>query len=474
MPPERRIALRAKLIAVWQALRASYWFIPSLMAAAAIVLSVAMVTVDDLLGDLWVFELDWMHVNEPEGARLLLSTIAGSMIGVAGVTFSITIAAVAFASGQFGPRILASFMRDRINQVTLGTFVATFLYCVLVLRTIDSSAGSAGVPHLAALVGVGFAVASIGVLIQFIHHIADSLNSASAMSAIGSDLRGAIETLYPERIGEAGDEAAPSALDGRDAKPDGLPIAFARHAVPIPALGQGYVQALSAADLMATAVARDVVIRVVRRPGDFAADGRPIAYAWPPDRVDADAVRAVQGCFALGRRRTPHQDVRLLVDQLVDMAGRALSPGINDPQTAIGCLQWLGVGLSEMARRRAPRAQRTDEAGTVRVVSYPLTFADFAEATLGRLRPYFERDRNAALAMLGAVADVMLDAGRRDDRLVLVGHAERLVEGGRVHGLSAADIGWLEQRLTDIKALIEREPGPPRLADLADWMQGHG
>jgi uncharacterized membrane protein len=164
---------------LWDRLRGSYWFLPALMAAGAVALSFAAVALDARLGDDWAEGIGWFHQNKAEGARNLLATVAGSMIGVAGLTFSIAIAAVMQAAQNFGPRLIVNFMRDRGNQVVLGTFVATFVYCLMVLRTVQgASEGTAAfVPHLSVLIGVVLALASLGVLIYFPHPVT-SLSSA--------------------------------------------------------------------------------------------------------------------------------------------------------------------------------------------------------------------------------------------------------------------------------------------------------
>lgn len=136
--------MRAHLSKYWEGLRSSYWFVPTLMMLAAIVLSFLTTAADAALGADWIENAGWFHPNTPEGARALLSAIGGSMITVAGVTFSITIAAVAYATSMLGPRLLNNFMRDVSNQITLGTFIATFLYCLLVLRTVHSGSPDQG------------------------------------------------------------------------------------------------------------------------------------------------------------------------------------------------------------------------------------------------------------------------------------------------------------------------------------------
>ena len=447
---------------------------PALLTAGAIILSFVTVGLDRWIITDWQARnnaLDWLLSNDPDGARLLLSAIAGSMIGVAGVSFSITIAVMAYASSQFGPRIINNFMRDRVNQVTLGVFAATFVYCLLVLRTVTSAPNGAGVPHLSVLVGLGFAVVCIAVLIQFIHNIADSIHANSAMARIGAELRDSVTRLFPEEIGAPAPQtlSVPGTLDENRAT--GMPVAFARHAVPVPATKDGYLQALSEDDLIAVAQQLDLVIRVVLRPGDFAATGRPLAFAWPPDKVDEAAILAIQRCYATGSRRTPQQDARLPLDQLVDMAGRALSPGVNDPMTAIGCLQWLCAMLSCVARREEPKPGRVDAEGTLRVVASPLTFDNLVEASVGRLRPYFETDRNAAFAMMRMIAEVIQDASRSSDRAALITEAEKLIEGARQCLVVRDDVARLDRILNDIKILASLKPGPRCLADGSDWME---
>lgn len=436
-----------------------------MMAVAAAGLSVVTVDLDDRMGHEWVEAAEWLHGSRPEGARLLLSTIAGSMLGVAGVTFSVTIAAVAYASNQFGPRIITNFMRDRVNQFTLGTFVATFLFCLLVLRKVQPGEDLSAVPHLSLLVAIGFAIASIGVLIEFIHHIADSIHANSAMAAVGRELNQALEEEYP--LQEAGSPSGAVQPDERL-----LPAAFTNEALPVPATVDGFVQAVSREELLEVASSRGLVVQVVRPPGDFAAVGRAVAYVWPPAKVDREAIAAVQRCFAFGRRRTPHQDPRLPLDQLVDMAGRALSPSVNDPMTAIGCLNWLGSALSSLARRRQPPRELADEEGVIRVVLSPLGFADYAEAIFGSLRPYFACDRNACFAMMRVLGEIMVDAQRPEQRTVLFAHACRLAEdaGGRL--AVADDRAELDRMLRDLRRLANREGGRPPPAELADWMHG--
>lgn len=199
--------MKARIVRWWAMLRGSYWFVPGLMTVGAIVFSFVFINLDQRFGAQWMRDWSYLYASKPEGARALLSTIAGSMIGVAGVTFSITIAAVAYASSSFGPRILTSFMRDTGNQVTLGTFIATYVYCLLILRTVRSGDETLFVPHLSVLFGVAMALASLAVLIFFIHHIPRSIHVGNVVAEIGREMLRKADSLYPEE----GQDPSPSA-----------------------------------------------------------------------------------------------------------------------------------------------------------------------------------------------------------------------------------------------------------------------
>jgi uncharacterized membrane protein len=177
----------------WDRLRSSYWFIPSVMALIAISLSFATIAADTKFRDDMLREQGWIYTGGAEGARAVLSVIAGSIITVAGTTFSITIASLSLASAQFGPRLLHNFMRDTGNQVVLGTFISTFLYCLLVLRTIRGLEDNTYVPHLSVTLGVALAVASLGVLIYFIHHVAESIQVAHIIHVVGAELNDSVK-----------------------------------------------------------------------------------------------------------------------------------------------------------------------------------------------------------------------------------------------------------------------------------------
>ena len=402
-------------------MRQSYWFVPAVMTLAAIVLGAAMPWLDAALGDGWMGAVPFIHALDVEGARGILTTIAGSVIGVAGVTFSIAIAAVSFASGTYGPRLIGNFMRDRGNQVTLGTFVSAFVYCVVVLRAVQSPLGedvAANVPQIAVLVAMGLMLASIAVLIFFIHHVPESINIMNIAARIGTDLRASVHALFPERTGEVArtDEARTNEAT-RERPPTLAERGFDEEdAYRLTADGTGYLQRYDLAFLDRTAERNDLVVRLLHRPGSFVVAGDAVLLVWPREvggAVDG-AIEALHGGFVLGTERTDFQDVLFLIDELVEIAARALSPGVNDPFTANTCMDWLGRGLIEFARR-APEDELAPD-GDERVVAYPVTFGAVMDAAWNQARQYVARDRNAtlhALATLGRIGASCPDEGRR-------------------------------------------------------------
>ena len=471
MPP-----IRARALSVWDEVRHSYWFLPSLMTAGAAVLAFVLIGVDGRVGPEWIEQVSFLYGNRPEGARAVLSTIAGSMIGVAGVTFSITIASVVYASGQYGPRLLTNFMGDQGNQVTLGTFIATFLYCLLVLRTIRSAGEGEGpdvvaafVPHVAILVGLALAVASVGVLIFFIHHVPESIHVSNLIAGVGRDLERKIETLFPERIGSG--ETTHAAERDDDAFTE-VPDGFYEEARPVAADGAGYVTGIDAEALLDLATEHDLLVRIRHRPGDFVAPGDTLVLAWPPDRATDDVDDAIRTAFAWGRQRTARQDVRFLVNELVEIAARALSPGVNDPFTAISCLDWLGAALKDLAGRDFPSPQRYDEAGALRVVAYPTTFDEFVGGVYGQLRSYVAADRNAALHALKTIGEV---AGRISDdsqRAVLRHQADAIREGAEAALALEADRQSVRRRHAEVVRLLSGRVAYEEVTARTDWIGG--
>lgn len=386
-----------RLAAFWDGLRSSFWFLPSIMAGAAIALSFVLVAMDRWVGTEAAREVGWLDAFGPESARSILAAIAGSMISVAGLTFSMTMLTLQLASSQFGPRLLRNFMRDRGYQIVLGTFTATFVYCLLVLRTVRGTEGSHFVPQVAVAVGVLLALASIAVLIFFIHHVATSIRIETLLADLAAETRDAVDRLYPEMIGR---DPPPS----EDTKPDSLiPANFDSDVRLIRSDQSGYVQRVDVDALMRLATEHGLIIRIEQAPGSFLKDGDALLSAHPEVAVPDEVADSLRGALVVGQERTPDQDLEFLIRRIVEIAQRALSPGINDPTTALYCIDRLGETFSRMAERDMPSPLRFDEKRRLRIVTEVRTLAELACPALAAVARYGIGDADVVAKLLGTI-----------------------------------------------------------------------
>jgi len=418
------------------------------MALGAVTLAFALPQLDRVaqaeLSEKW----DWTYTGGPEGARAVLSTIAGSMITVAGVVFSITIVALSLASAQFGPRLLRNFIRDRGNQFVLGTFTATYIYCLLVLRTVRGTNHEHFVPGISVTVGFFFALVGLGVLIYFIHHVAVSIQANEVIATVGRELDETIDRLWPEELGQG----PPS-----PAKPveTAVPAAMIHDAAPIAALASGYIAAINDSALLRLACEHDVVVSLQRRPGHFVVRGNPLATIWPGDRADDDLGQALNGVFTLSTHRTPFQDVEFAIDQLVEVAVRALSPGVNDPFTAMACIDRLGQALSRLCRRSVPSNRRYDAEGQLRVIACPSTIESITDAAFNQIRQYGRSSPAVMIRLLETLAVVANSGQREVDRAALLRHAELIQRASQQSIPEQADRGDVEERFAAVQSALQ-------------------
>lgn len=396
----------------------TFWFVPSLITIGAIAFSYATVQLDQIAGEAWATNVGWLWAGGADGAREVLSTIAGSMITVAGVTFSITIVSLTLAASQYGSRLLRTFMRDTGNQAVLGTLIGTFVYCLLVLRTVRTEE-PVFIPYLSVNVGLLFAIASLGVLIYFIHHITSSLQAENLVAGLARDLNKLIDRDFPRGLGQP-EQAFPEALDGGDV-PD-----FERASAVLPAARSGYIQTVDSGRLLRLAKDRDVVLELRHKPGDFVKQGTILVRLWPGQKYTRVVGRAIDKAFVIGHHRTPTQDILHLLQQIVEIAIRSLSQGVNNPFTAMTCLDWLSASLTLMAERDPPPRYRYDESGRLRAITNTVSFADVADTVFTEFRQHGVSNLAVVRRSFQALAVVGERTKRPADRNNLRGHAELL------------------------------------------------
>lgn len=453
---------------LWIALTSSLWFIPGTIVAGAILAAVALVELSAAIDAEALARLPRLFGAGAAGSREMLSTIAGSVITVAGVTFSITIAALALASAQYTPRVLRTFMGDRANQVVLGTFVGVYAYCLVVLRTIRGGDEGAFVPSVAVLGGFLLALVSVGVLIFFIHHIAAALQASTILERVRLTTEEAIGHLFPDDMGDA--------LDEDD---DAVSRTVAAAGLAWRAVGvrrTGYIQGLDTDGLLELAGDRGVVIRMDRAVGDFVTTGTALVHVASsgstPERGtrnpagdDEDFSRALDSLFTINAHRTVEQDAAFGLLQISDIALKALSPGINDTTTAVTCVDHVGALLACLAGRRFPPRLRTD-GGDLRVIAAGPTFANLVSLGLDDIR----RNAEGNVTVLGRLFDAIETASgfTRDParRQVLAAQVELLGEAIERSVRAPSDRAMLAARVRAAHTLIATPPEPsftPRL-----------
>lgn len=412
-----------RLAHAWQDLRGSLWFVPGVMAIAAMALALVMLRLDDWWAPTWILESGWIYSRSAAGARDLLSTVAASMITIAGLTFSIVVVALQLASSQFGPRVLRNYMRDRGSQFVLGTYIATFLYCLMVMRTIGDV--DADQPRLAVTVGVGLAIASLAVLIYFLHHSAKSIHAPNVIAGVARELRGSIDRIYPAKVGEPAPHLP-------------MPITDSALETTIDADADGYLQRVDGDALIAVAEDHDLVVRVLHRPGDFVFAGQPLLAVSPVHAMSADRDASLKRALFLGSQRTAEQDVEFCFEQLVQVGLRALSPAYNDPLTAAACIEHLGAALHRLLQRDEPPSVRAGRSAQPRVIAPPVGVDRLIDLVL---TPLIESAGGSSIVLhqLSKTLEVLAPQARTHDvrdalaaATAMIEHAAQSLESPRV------------------------------------------
>ena len=439
--------MTARLKALWFGINASYWFLPAIFSLIALVTATFTIWLDRTGWSSFLNDINWLQPARPDGASNMLSVIAGTMIGVASTVFSITIAAVAYASGNYGPRLLTNFMEDRGNQFSLATFIGTFVYAITVLRSVrgedeaPSNLESIGsglpgfVPQFSLLITFGLTLLSVAVLVYFLNHIPASIRINTVLEGIGSRLLKEIQKRFPDS--NSGRHVQPT--------PEGTAIVAKR---------TGYIQAIGFESLEQLAKRENGKLKLAVRTGDFVHPDVTIAYWADMDVVEDTPDDEVRGAFSLGSMRTPAQDMQFLIDELVEIGLRALSPGINDPFTAVTAVHWLGAATAELAQRDLTRSFAKD-GEEQHLVLLEDDFSHFVERGFGAMRSAVATNRIATLVTFDALVDTATTLDDETRRQDIMREGELLVLQAREH-LVGPELHAVEARYQSFRNRIER------------------
>ena len=425
--------MKAYLLKAIQGVTDAFWSLPAVIILLLSGLAVAVADIRQLDAlPAWLPQ-DWIYGGGDTGARTLLGAIASSTIGVAGTLFSITIAALTLASSQMGPRLLRNFIRDRGNQVTLGVLLGTFAYALILLRSVRGGESPAFVPALGVTLGLALAGACIALLVYFIHHVASRINVDTVIALVHAEL----ETGLARLTLDSAPAAPPDPIDWSRAPTVCLPVS-------------GYLQQVDTAALADWADQNDCVIHLLRRPGEFVFPNTAIARI---SKHVAGAEVAVRHRIALSPQAGAPADLTFPVAQLVEIAVRALSPGINDPRTAVSVLNRLGAALAILTQRHLDTDVITRD-GVARLRVRPLLYAEITDVMFDMIRENAGAAPSVLIHMLGVLAEVARIETDPERRESLRRHALRAHAQGQALFVNPADLDRLAVAKADLQASL--------------------
>ena len=368
----------------------------------------------------WVPKVIFPSHADPQVAQVILGGIAASIMTVVSIVFAILLMTLTLASMQFSPRIIVSFTRDRVTQWTLGIFLGTFSYCMAALPA-ARSLPQPFAPVATVLGAMVLALACVCWLLFFIHHISQAISVNHIVDRIASETEAMIIELMPWPHMQGLTHLA---------KPGAWEAAIASET-------SGYIRVIDTKRLVAVAKTHRMEVLVLRRVGQFVPAGIPLLKVSKGDRLSAENSAEFRGAFDFGPSRTLQQDVEFGVLQIVDIALKAISPAVNDPSTAITCVDQLSRILIRFASRKPPESTLYDPPGVSRVTIQWPTFERLVDAAFEQIRLYSQTDVAVSLRMLRALDDIgetttvssyhriLVELGRR----IVSGCAEKLGEG---------------------------------------------
>jgi uncharacterized membrane protein len=431
-----------KILFFWKELMTTFWFLPVLILCFSVFLSIFMLYLDSLIT---ISNEGWIRfflVQSSDSARSILSTISSAMIGVAGTVFSVTLVALTLASSQFGPRLIKNFMYVRLNQVVLGSYISTYLYCLLVLNSITESNGYIFIPSISILIAILAAIANIILLIIFIHRIAISIQADKVISDISDFISKQVETLYPEKSGD--DMEAQESVQASAA----ISGYYIRTIIKSPK--SGYLQYIDNEVLVEVVSKHDALLELYHRPGSYLVKGREIGLLYSNTNWENEKLEKLFNQLVIGKTKTSQQDLEYSIRQMVEIAARALSPGVNDPYTAIVCIDNLTAIMCYLAQAKFPSKYRFDEEGNLRVIADTSDFEGALNAAFNQIRQFSGGSPAVIIRLMEALITIHEFASKENHKEAVIKHAEMVLSIGRKTIEEKNDLDDLTERAVKI------------------------
>ncbi|WP_435980075.1 DUF2254 domain-containing protein [Psychrobacter sp. DM4] len=451
---------------LWQQLIGSYWFIPTACVLAGILLAPLFVTIDEYFDRETIKDLAFAFTGDADAARAMMTAIAGAVLGVAGTTFSITIAVLSMASSQFGPRLLRNFLTDTPNQFVLGAFIGTFSYSLLVLKSIHKFDVGFGVPQLSVTFAIIMAIICALLLVYFVQHMVHAIQASHVIQDASNDALDNINHWYDDHC---------DIQHHHDVLQEDIKQYHTWSSTPIYAPVSGYLQQIYFESLITLTQDYGGVVQLHANLGDFVTDKNVIGYFYQcpidhpndfqktktsdlaimPRHPDGLFWQRFATCIRIEPRAVHSNDIAYSLGQVTEIAVRALSPGINDPKTAVNCVQSLTICLSVMMRRQPPSpyhfyvpphnkdeteiAANKPRIATLAVVTQTPRIADFIDTSLGEIRRYAVADLMVLKALCQAMTDLNYAQVNSAQQQTLL-HEIALIERAGIENLSYSEL----------------------------------
>jgi uncharacterized membrane protein len=426
-----------KILFFWRELKASFWFIPVLIIILSIPTAIGFAYLDDVVTLSRQGLQRYFFVNSSDSARSILSTISGAMVGVAGTVFSVTLVALTLASSQLGPRIIKNFMYVRLNQVVLGAYVATYLYCLIILNTIKGNNGFTFIPSISILFALILAVVNIVLLIVFIHQITISLQADKMISDIHKYLTSQITTLFPdeqEKIEYINEEQA-----------NNIKLLYS-NIISLKSHKSGYLQYLALETLIEQVAIDNSLLELKVRTGDYIVKDSEIGKIYQITNAVESRLEKIKDQFIIGKTRTSQQDFEFSIHQMVEIASKALSPGVNDPFTAIACIDNLTAVMSYLTQVRFPPRYLFDKDKNLRIISDTFNFEGVLNAAFNQIRQFSSGNPAVIIKLMEALITLSKFTTKESDKKAVINHAKMVLNVGKTS----------IKEENDLKDLIER------------------
>lgn len=412
-----------KLLYVWDELKSTFWFVPVLILIVSILLAIGFVYIDQITTSYTDGPGRFFFVNSIDSARSILSTISGAMIGVAGTVFSVTLVVLTLASSQLGPRLIKNFMYIRLNQVVLGSYVSTYLYCLIVLNFIQENNDYTFIPSLSIFFAIIAAIVNIILLIVFIHRIAISIQADKIISDISAFTSKQARMLFPKKVGNEPDNE-------NDFPVDKIKSKYA-NAVPVKSLQNGYLQYIDGESLLNMMTKFNTFFELNYRPGDYIVKDMEIGKLYTNEKVEEDKLEKILSQFVIGKTKTNQQDIEYSIHQMVEIAARSLSKGINDPFTAIACIDNLTATMCYLAQVKYPSKYRIDDEKNLRLVANTFDFEGALDTAFNQIRQFSEGNAAVIIRLMEVLLIIDKFATKESYKKAIVKHVKMTLNVGK-------------------------------------------